>query len=115
MKQICLTFCGQLFIYQLWMVFKLECPVLLGRDYAILQQIIAASGATSAPLPDFPLGEGDLAHLSEMDPKLCHALGQAQKAEAALGAGPHLHMQNRFLYRQEGNVTLLVVLMPLWE
>lgn len=71
--------------------------MLLGRDYPILQQIVAISGAPlpqehpSAPLLEvmqveeipleLPSGEGELVQQIEQDPMLCHAFGQAHKAK----------------------------------
>lgn len=99
-------------------------PGLVGTDCPILPQRVATASAASAPPLDvlqaeivplkLPLGEVELAQLTEQDPMLHHVLGQTQKPAVSQDNGPHFQVHNRLLHCWVGEITQLVVPASLW-
>lgn len=94
MKQVRLKLWVQVFVCRVVVVSELDCPVLLGRDCPILQQIVAVARATPVPsseglqteiLPlELPLGEGECPR-DQTKPLLVPCLTSGTETRSSLG------------------------------
>lgn len=108
MKQVKMKIWDRIFACQVGVVPCLDCSVLLGCDCPLLQQTVA----TASPAPtlglqtdvrvlDLPFGEGELAHLTEQVPYLCHGVALARDGGRPNGGGPWFQLRKGLLCHLE--------------
>lgn len=113
LTQVKLKNWGHMFMCRVGVEFCLDCLILLRQDCSLLQWIVAAAKVKLPPtmeglqavvqLEDIPLGEGELAQSTALDPSLRHALSVAQAGRARSERGPWFQLRNGLLYRCKGD------------